>query len=452
MEMLTTPDDGSDLTIKNLGPCRIESPLKDQLCGEFVSHFVRDDERVLLHDRLSEVGEDCRTLMDLPSLELAGPREHIYFDPSKVRCGIVTCGGLCPGLNDVIRGLVMQLWHRYGVRRIYGFRYGYQGFIAKYGHDVLDLTPQTVLTVHEAGGTFLGSSRGPQSVVEIVDCIERMGIGILFPIGGDGTMRGGLAIAEEIEKRGMKTAVVGIPKTIDNDIMFIDQSFGFQTAYSEGVESIRAAHVEAAGAPNGVGLVKLMGRHSGFIACFAALAAGEANFVLIPEIPIDLEGPRGFLALLEKRLKSRGHAVVVVAEGAGQELMMARPDETMELDLSGNKKLKDIGVYFKQKIGQHFGEKGMDITLKYIDPSYNIRSIPASPSDSIYCWRLAQNAVHAAMCGKTEMVLGRWHGSLVHVPTKRCVSGRKQVDPHGELWLSVIEDTGQPVSWANNGT
>lgn len=449
--MLTTPDDGTDLQIKALGPARIESPLLGHLCGEFESHFVEDGERVLLYDRLSEVGDDFRTLAEMPSLELAGPRKHIYFDPSKVRCGIVTCGGLCPGLNDVIRGLVMQLWHRYGVRRIYGFRYGYQGFIAKYGHDVLDLTPRMVQAVHEDGGTFLGSSRGPQSVIEIVDCIERMGLGILFPIGGDGTMRGGLAIAGEIEKRGLKTAVVGIPKTIDNDIMFIDQSFGFQTAYSEGVESIRAAHVEARGAPNGVGLVKLMGRHSGFIACYAALAAGEANFVLIPEIPIELEGERGLLALLGQRLKRRGHAVIVVAEGAGQGLLMARPDETMEIDLSGNKKLKDIGVYFKQKIGQHFQDKGIDITLKYIDPSYNIRSIPASPSDSIYCWRLAQNAVHAAMCGKTEMAVGRWHGSLVHVPTQRCVSGRKQVDPHGDLWLSVIEDTGQPVSWADNG-
>lgn len=386
---------------------------------------------------------------ELPGFEPAGPRRKIFFDPAKTRVGIVTCGGLCPGLNDVVRGLVLELTYHYGVRRIVGFRNGYQGFIASYGHDVVDLTPETVGTARETGGSLLGVSRGQQDPNAIVDCLERMNISVLFVVGGDGTLRGAQQIARVVAERGERLAIVGIPKTIDNDIPYIDQSFGFQTAFAKAAESIRAAHVEATSAPNGVGVVKLMGRHSGFIACYATLAQSDANVVLIPEVPFTLDGPGGLLRFLERRITDRGHAVLVVAEGAGQDLVAADTSGIVEglpssTDASGNARLRDIGVYLSRRIARHFDAAGVEVNLKYIDPSYLIRSVPADPYDSVYCIRLAHAAVHAAMAGRTELVVGPWHRRFVHIPIPLAISHRSKVDPEGDLWMSVLETTGQP--------
>ena len=422
----------ADLAVATLGPCRIDSPLKPLIdARKTTEHYVDEFDRVLFHD--------------LPGFEPAGPRRSILFDPAKLRVGIVTCGGLCPGINDVIRGLVMELAFHYGVQRIYGFRNGYQGFIPRYGHDVMDLTPEVVSRIAEDGGTILGTSRGSQDPDEIVDCLERLNLGALFVIGGDGTLRGAMTIAERVRERGGRIAVVGIPKTIDNDIPYIDQSFGFQTAFAEATKSIRSAHVEAKASPNGVGLVKLMGRHSGFIACYAALAEPDANYVLIPEVPFALDGPGGFLAHLASRVRDRDHAVIVVAEGAGQDLV---PAEEAGVDASGNKKLHDIGLFLRRRIGDHFAAEGLELNLKYIDPSYAIRSVEANPFDSVYCIRLAQNAVHAALAGRTEIVIGRWRGRYVHIPMALAVSRRHQVCPDGDLWLSVLEATGQPLTFS----
>jgi 6-phosphofructokinase 1 len=430
------------LAIKSLGPCRIDSPLKSLLeSRQTTASYVAEDDRVLFHDTPKLAAATGLPIEDLPGFEPAGPRRSIFFDPAKLRVGVVTCGGLCPGLNDVIRGLVMELTHHYGVQRIYGFRNGYQGFVAKYGHDVLDLTPEGVSSIDEDGGTILGTSRGSQDPGEIVDCLERMNINALFVIGGDGSIRGAMQIAATVAERGQRIAVVGIPKTIDNDIPYIDQSFGFQTAFGEAAKSIRAAHVEAKASPHGIGLVKLMGRHSGFIACYAALAEPDANYVLIPEVPFALDGDRGLLPHLRGRVLARGHAVIVAAEGAGQELV---PESEAGVDASGNKKLADIGLFLKSRIAADFARAGMECNLKYIDPSYAIRSVAANPYDSVYCLRLAQNAVHAAMAGRTEMVIGRWHGRYVHIPMSLAVSHRNQVAPEGDLWLAVLEATGQP--------
>ncbi len=286
-----------DFQVKTLGPCRIDSPLATLLTDRRNTlDAVEESDRVLFDDTVSAARSRNCPPSDLPSIEPAGPRRKIYFDPAKTRAGIVTCGGLCPGFNDVIRALVMELYHRYGVRKIYGFRNGFQGFVAKHGRDVVDLTPDLVSDINQQGGTFLGTSRGNQSADEIVDCLERMDIRVLFAIGGDGTIRGALDIIRVIEERGAKIAVIDIPKTIDNDILYIDHSFGFHTAVNEASKSIRAAHIEAKAAPNGVGLVRLMGRHSGFIACYAALATGDANFVLIPEVPFGLDGEGGLFS------------------------------------------------------------------------------------------------------------------------------------------------------------
>ncbi|MDA8137312.1 MAG: ATP-dependent 6-phosphofructokinase [Desulfobacteraceae bacterium] len=426
-------------TITNLGKANISSPL---LNGDSISHkiFVEDKDRVLVHIRMADLEGDIKKKKALPSFELAGPRKNIYFDPSKLRCALVTCGGLCPGLNDIIRSIVLELYHHYGVRNIYGIRYGLQGFIPQYGHEVMDLGPSSVANILDRGGSILGSSRGPQEIDQIIDCLERMNISLLFMIGGDGTLRAALKIADEILKRKLKISVVGIPKTIDNDIHLISRSFGFDTAVDVSTQAIIGAHNEAEGYPNGVGLIKLMGRNAGFIAATAALAQQDVNFVLIPEVDFDLEGHHGLFAALEKRLAHRSHAVIVVAEGAGQKYFKDAPEER---DDSGNIRLKDIGIFLRNAISNHFKSKNIEINMKYIDPSYMIRSLPANANDSVFCGFLGRNAVHAGMAGKTKMVIGSWNNHFVHIPMEATTSKRKQVTPDGELWSAVLEATGQ---------
>jgi 6-phosphofructokinase 1 len=436
---------GSDMEIKVLGPCRHPSPLADRLCGTGAAlHYVGQADRVLLDDRLSATDEPRADSRRPLAFELAGPRDRIYFDTKGLRCGIVTCGGLCPGVNNVIRGVVLVLKQAYGVEQVLGFRYGYRGLVARGGEPVA-LTPSWVADIHHEGGTILGTSRGEQDAREMVDTLEKHGIGILFAVGGDGTLRGAMRLVAEIDRRGLAIGVVGVPKTIDNDIHFIDRSFGFETAFSAAVDVVRGAHVEAKGAHNGIGIVKLMGRHSGFIACHAAIASTDVDAVLIPEVPTVLEGEGGLFELLERRLAHDGHALLVVAEGA--EGGLVEPTEGRATDPSGNARLGDVGVALRDRIVAHFTRIATDVTVKYLDPSYHIRSVPASPNDSLYCWNMARNAVHAAMAGNTEMLIGRWHGRFVHVPMALATRYRKQVDASGDLWMSAIEATGQPAHW-----
>ena len=423
-------DKDLNFEVQRLGECRIASPMSGV-------PFVDEQDHVLYHTNPNLVEPFYKEGKRPPSFELAGPRKKIYFDPSKLKCGIVTCGGLCPGLNDVIRAIVMGLHYHYGVKTVFGFPYGYEGLSYKYGHAPIELTPKVVNDIHQMGGTILGSSRGPQDVSEMVDTLERMNVGILFTIGGDGTLRGSQAIVEEVGKRNLKISVIGVPKTIDNDISYIDQSFGFVTAVSESRTAIYSAHTEAQGARNGIGLVKLMGRESGFIAAYASITNGDVNFCLIPEMRFSIEA---FLKSLQERLEKRMHAVVVVGEGAGQDLMEASGDR----DASGNIRFGDIGLFLKDRIQDYFKKIEMDVTLKYIDPSYTIRSMPANPHDSGFCLLLGHNAVHAGMCGKTNMVVGHWNNEFTHVPIPLTVSKRKQIDPHSRLWSNVLSCTGQP--------
>lgn len=426
--------------IERLGEPRVSSPILKEPNIDPEKDFTDDTNRVLVNVN-PDVLQECLARGETPtSFEMAGPRQKIFFDASKVRCALVTCGGLCPGLNDIIRAIVLELYHRYGVKGIFGIRYGLEGFIPDYGHDVVDLTPELVANILNTGGSILGSSRGPQNIPDIVDSLERMHVGILFMIGGDGTLMAATKIAEEIGQRNLKLSVVGIPKTIDNDIHLISRSFGFDTAVDIATEAIKGAHNEAEGYPNGIGLIKLMGRHSGFIAATATLARQDVNFVLIPEIDFDLEGSHGLLAALEQRLKKRKHAVIVVAEGAGQKFFGADADAT---DASGNVKLSDIGLYLRDRIIAYFKSRDIPVSLKYIDPSYMIRSLPANANDSVFCGFLGRDAVHAAMAGKTKMLVGHWNNHFVHVPMSLSVGKRKQVTPHSKLWRTVLEATGQ---------
>ncbi|MCX7817259.1 MAG: ATP-dependent 6-phosphofructokinase [Syntrophales bacterium] len=429
-----------DFTIPVLGRASIRSPLN-------IHQFTPDDKRTLFNRDPKHYSDFLDSSGQPLSIEVAGPREMIYFDPSKTKAAIVSCGGLCPGINDVIRAIVMELYHRYGVKNVVGIRYGFQGLIPKYGHEVISLTPEVVEHIHTMGGSILSSSRGKQDISEMVDALKRMNVDIFFCIGGDGTMRAADLLTQEILRRGLNISIIGIPKTIDNDLNLVDKTFGFDTAISEAVKAIQCAHVEAKGAPMGIGIVKLMGRQSGHIAVHAALAQNDANFVLIPEVPFDLYGKKGLLAAVEERLRRRNHCVILVAEGAGQEFMHSE-NEPLETDPSGNVKLKDIGVFLRDAIEAYFKEKGLEVSIKYIDPSYMIRSVRAVASDGMYCAALGQYAVHAGMAGKTGMLVALFHGEFVHLPFKTVTSGRR-VDPEGHLWMRVIESTGQPLSMKN---
>jgi len=423
----------AELAVSTLGDPAFTSPLRGD------DTFVDEDARIYLAaatDERSAAGKH-------PSFEAAGPRQRLFFDPSTTSCGIVTCGGLCPGVNDVIRSLVLTANHRYGVKRVVGFRYGYTGLAAEKLEQPMLLDPKDVKYAHRHGGTLLGSSRGPQDLGEMIDSLRAWDIDILFCVGGDGTLRGANALASEITRRGLPISVIGIPKTIDNDLLWSQRSFGFMTAVEAARDVVEAAHTEAEGAYNGVGLVKLMGRHSGFIAANSALANGDVNFCLIPEVPFSLHGEGGLLDLLEQRLATRHHALIVAAEGAGQGLF----DDAGSAgsDASGNDKLRDIGTLLRDAITAHCGERSMGVEIKYIDPSYTIRGLAANSMDSAFCLVLGQHAMHAGMAGRTDLMIGFWNHDFTHVPLRLVAQGRKHVDPRGEVWQRVLDATGQPA-------
>ncbi|UCG87650.1 MAG: ATP-dependent 6-phosphofructokinase [Gemmatimonadota bacterium] len=437
MDTSSFPSAG-ELLVQSLGACDVPSPLLGT-----GAPFVASERRILLPSDITELEPFLKSGRTPPSFEAAGPRQTICFHPTRVTAGLVTCGGLCPGLNDVVRAIVLTLTYTYGVRRILGFCYGYAGLASEPRHGPVELTTDMVESIHEHGGTILGSSRGPQDVGEMVDTLEQRGVDILFTIGGDGTLRGASALSLEIDRRGSTIAVIGVPKTIDNDLAWTVRTFGFSTAVEAARNPILAAHSEARGAWNGVGLVKLMGRHSGFVAAHATLANADVNFCLVPEVQFALEGERGFLAALEQRLDLKHHAVIVVAEGAGQDLLEGA---AIDKDASGNVKLGDIGVFLRDAIRRHFASRSTPVDVKYIDPSYLIRSVPADANDSEFCLLLGQHAVHAGMAGRTNMVVSYWNRNYVHVPIPVAVAARRRLDPGGQIWRGVLEATGQPRS------
>lgn len=436
-----------DLTIKNIGKRKIPSPLTS-IFSDLISPFISDTEKILYNVSITN-NKQTKTKDLRHSFEKAGPREKLFFDPSKVSAAIITCGGLCPGLNDVIRAIIMESFYMYNSYNIIGIRYGYNGLNPKFKYEPIKLNPEVVKNIHKFGGTILGSSRGGTEDMEmLVDTLEQLNINILYTIGGDGTLKGAHEIAKLVTKRKLKLSVIGVPKTIDNDLSYVQRSFGFETAFSKAVDSIYAAHIEAEGAPNGIGLVKLMGRHSGFIATSAALAMNDVNFVLIPEIPFEMYGKNGLLINLEKRILEKGHAVICAAEGAGQDILIKDPI-SQEKDPSGNVKLADIGLYLQKHIKKFFNEKNLPINLKYIDPSYIIRSAPANPNDSIFCTLLGQFAVHAGMAGKTDMIIGQWNNIFTHIPIENATSKRNQINPNSMFWKNILAATGQPANMTN---
>jgi len=416
------------MDVMKLGEARFPSPVRRTVAeGLFVPEHIT---------RGREAPADAGLLF-----ELAGPRAKLYFDPARTRAGIVTCGGLCPGLNDVIRSIFLELHHAYGVKEIWGFRGGYRGLDPERGDAPIRLTPEFVDDIHKVGGTVLGTSRGPVDVHVAVDHLIRLGVNMLFTIGGDGTQRGGNELFQEATRRGHALAVVGIPKTIDNDVPFVSRTFGYLTAVEEAAKVLDRAHIEARSVKNGISLVKLMGRNAGFIAAGATVASQDVNFALVPELPFSLDGPRGFLAALKERIRRRAHALIVVAEGAGQELL---EQHAVTRDASGNVNLGDIGPFLRDRISEYFKGENMPVVMRYFDPSYLIRSSRANAEDSILCDVYARQAVHAAMAGKTGLVVGFLHNRFVHIPIELLPSRKKTMDVSGMAWSSVLATTGQP--------
>lgn len=424
------------MNITSLGEPRFDSPLT-----RFVDEQARVPARLLRYpDRSSAAEEEADILF-----ELAGPRRKLFFRPETTRAGIVTCGGLCPGLNNVIRSLFQELHHSYRIRDVLGFRDGYRGLDPSRGKEPVVLTPEFVEDIHREGGTVLGTSRGPVDTAVAVENLIRRQVDILFTIGGDGTQRGGNELFQEARRRGHPLAVVGLPKTVDNDVAFVSRTFGYLTAVEEAVQVLQRAHNEAHSVENGISLVKLMGRHAGFIAAGATVASQEVNFTLVPEIPFKLEGPEGFLAHLERRIRRRAHALIVVAEGAGQDLLAACANDK---DASGNVRLKDIGLFLREQIEAHFARVGLPMVFRYFDPNYLVRSVPADAEDSIICDVFARHAAHAAMAGKTGLIIGLVHDRFVHVSIEEVVKHQKRLSPDGELWHAVLATTGQPERFA----
>lgn len=435
-------------SVSRLGECKIKSPMQlSTQKNDGIYDFVTDDERILYNNSFNEVMETIAKGETPISFEKIGPKEYLYFEPAKTKVAIVTCGGLCPGLNNVIRGLVVQLWNAYKVQRILGIQFGYAGLNPRNSLPFIELTPDLVDNIHKEGGSILGSSRGEQSPEIIVDTLERNNINILFCVGGDGTLRGAHAIAQEITKRKLKISIAGIPKTVDNDINYIAKSFGFESAFTAAQPIILNAHHEAKGAQNGIALIKLMGRDSGFIAAYAAMAVPDVNIVIVPEMDFDLENDKntGLLNYLEERLRNKQHAVIVVAEGAGQHLF---ENVDKEIDASGNVLHADIGIFLRDKIKEYFDKKDIPIALKYIDPSYIIRSIPANANDSKFCVQLTTNAVHAAMAGRTDFLVGYWNNAFTILPLEAAALGeRKKIKIESDFWFNVLEATRQPSSF-----
>ncbi|XP_004496088.1 ATP-dependent 6-phosphofructokinase 4, chloroplastic isoform X2 [Cicer arietinum] len=278
----------------------------------------------------------------------AGPREKVYFKPEEVRACIVTCGGLCPGINTVIREIVCGLNNMYGVKDILG-------------------------------------------------------------------------------------------------IEVIDKSFGFDTAVEEAQRAINAAHVEVNSVENGIGIVKLMGRYSGFIAMHATLASRDVDCCLIPESPFYLEGRGGLFEFIDQRLKENGHLVIVVAEGAGQEYVAAEVHTLEEKDASGNKLLLDVGPWLSNKIKDHFTKiRKIAVNMKYIDPTYMIRAIPSNASDNVYCTLLAHSAVHGAMAGYSGFTVGPVNSRHAYLPIARVTERPNTVELTGRMWARLLESTNQP--------
>jgi len=414
--------------------------------------YTRDDDVVLF-----DIIRGDKSGTDAMAFKRAGCRKMICWKGSEVKAAIITCGGLCPGLNVVINEIVEVLYFEYGVNSIYGVKGGYRGLVDG-GYGLIELNPTVVKGINRKGGTILWSSRGgispaspPEEIEKILNKLESYGINMLYIIGGDGTHRGAYRLYQHAKAREKKMIIAGIPKTIDNDMGVIDSSFGFNSAVEQATKAIFSAVTEATcNKPNGVGIVKLMGRHAGYIACHATLASRQVDMCLINEDPfLETNGPEAMAEYIEKTVQDKGHAVIVVAEGAGNNFLKSLRSgmESVEKDAGGNEALSNICDYLIDYLKQHFKQRSKACTVKFIDPSYMIRSVAANASDNVMCLVLAQNAVHGAMAGYTGFTSGLVNNRSVMIPMPVIMATSPSfLNPRGRTWSRVLAATQQPVT------
>eukprot|EP00668_Euglena_longa_P014128 GGOE01018102.1.p1 GENE.GGOE01018102.1~~GGOE01018102.1.p1 ORF type:complete len:494 (+),score=144.75 GGOE01018102.1:38-1483(+) len=366
---------------------------------------------------------------DYNAIYRAGPRREVYFGTDTNAC-IVNTGGLCPGLNSVIEELVRTL-DTYNADTIYGIRYGFLGFDTT-EYMPLILTPHSVLNIHQRGGTILGTCRGSFNEDLILKFLKECNIGQMYVIGGDGSHRAALRIHALCKEHQLRCVVVGIPKTIDNDILFFDKTFGFDTAVEVASKVIDCSFVEASSVKNGVGVVKVMGRDSGFVARNAALSNNVVDACLIPEVPFEIKGNGGLLPWLDGHLATKHCAVIVICEAAGQQHLPC-----LGKDPTGHNIYEDTGKWLKKAIETHWQETGQEGKVFLIDPSYMLRSVPANTGDNMFCIQLAQAAVHTAYSGYSGVTVGRYHDLYGVMPIEMVVSGLRKVNPKGSLWQTL---------------
>ncbi|XP_037474293.1 ATP-dependent 6-phosphofructokinase 3-like [Triticum dicoccoides] len=181
-----------------------------------------------------------------------------------------------------------------------------------------------------------------------------------------------------------------------------------------------------------------------FIAMYATLASRDVHdCCLIPESPFYMDGEGGLLQYVERRLKENKHMVIVVAEGAGQDIIAKSIPTSDQQDASGNKLLLDIGLWLTHKIKDHFKSKKMEMTIKYIDPTYMIRAIPSNATDNVYCTLLAHSAIHGAMAGYSFTIV-MVNGRHAYIPFYRVTSTRNKVKITDRMWARLLSPTNQP--------
>ncbi|MEO7804127.1 MAG: ATP-dependent 6-phosphofructokinase [Actinomycetota bacterium] len=318
-----------------------------------------------------------------------------------MRIGVFTGGGDCPGLNAVIRAIVRKGIGHYE-DTIVGFRDGWEGVLSG---TVQELTFENTRGILHRGGTILGTSRtnpfgegdGPD---RIRATLATHGVDMLIPIGGEDT----LGAASKLHEEGIP--LVGVPKTIDNDLSGTDYTFGFDTAVNVATEAIDRLHTTAE-SHHRVMVVEVMGRHAGWIALHAGIAGG-ADLMLIPERPFDIEEVVAHLQ--HRHATGKGFSIVVVAEGAVPK-DGSMHTESDQLDEFGHVRLRGIGSALEQQIEARTGFETRATILGHIQ-----RGGTPTAFDRVLATRFGVAATEAAHQGKTGMMVALHATSIVLVP------------------------------------
>ncbi|MGA7341196.1 MAG: 6-phosphofructokinase [Terracidiphilus sp.] len=468
----------------------LENPITDKSIGT-----LSDDSPRVMLDARGRAEADGAVDLSLPE---ARPRTHLRYPlqpGAMLGIGILVSGGIAPGINAVIDGIVLRhsLYHARQCARgrrhsieILGYREGFKGLLRPGVHPQR-LNSAAIRGVVEIGGSYLGTSRadellpgtGPNRNAKLEAAIGRLqndGVHILYVIGGDGSMSCAHALWHYARRKGYELSVVGIPKAMDNDILWVWQSFGFLSAVEEARQAILHMHTEVSSNPR-VGIVQLFGSDSGFIASHAGYSTA-CDLVLIPEDPMtmddivthiserltdrfgngqDIAGPYALVVMAETALPADARKYiddprVGLSEGKrgekealksfldnGRRVRGQTPDE---LRTAG---LKIVSRVLQDRIQQELEprEYWRDFRVITNEPRHLIRSIPPSVTDVIFGERLGALAVDNAMAGYTDFMVSQWLTEFVLVPLPLVVLGRKRVPTNGIFWKSVLSKTGQ---------